>query len=136
MSREEQYSIGVKIAGTDYGVFDKFEGGAVEAEDVRYRPGGMASQKSLGGPRATENVTISRLYEAERDHLQVHTLLGLVGKAEGVITKQMLDRDGNAFDDPIVYTGTLIRCTPPNADSESSDAALIELEFSIDGDPS
>ena len=35
----------------------------------------------------------------------------------------------------IVWKGTLKRCTVPEHDSESNDAALIELEMTVEGEP-
>ena len=136
MSREDQYSVSVVIDGTDYGIFDKCEGGEVSAEDLKYRPGGLAPAVSLGGGKTTANITISRLYDLVRDHQRTSTLFDKVGKGQCVVMKQPLDVDGNAFGRPITYRGTLTRATPPNADSESNNAGMLELEVSVTGQPS
>ena len=36
---------------------------------------------------------------------------------------------------PLTYTGILKRCTPPEIDSETTTAALIELEMTVSGKP-
>lgn len=136
MSREDQYSVGVVIDNVSYGVFDKLEGGEVTAEDLKYRPGGLAPAVSLGGGKTTGNITLSRLYDAVRDHQKMPTLFDKVGKGQVVAMKQLLDVDGNAFGRPITYRGTLTRATPPNADSESNNAGMLELEISVTGQPS
>ncbi len=133
MSREDQYSVTVSIDGTDLGVFDKLTGGEVDSEETKFRPGGMQPHVSLGGYKTVNNVTVSRLYDLSRDHLKVPFLLDRVGKGTATISKQPLDTNGNPFGPPIVYTGKLKQVTLPDHDSESSDAAMIELEFSPSG---
>jgi len=122
LSREDQYSVTVAVNGEDFGVWDKFSGGEVDSDELKYKPGGMAPHVSLGGSQTVNNLTVSRLYDLSRDHQQVHKLLGLAGKATVVVTKQPLDVDGNAFGRPIVYSGKLKQVTPPDHDSESNDA--------------
>lgn len=130
MSREDQYSVTVNIDNTDLGVFDKLTGGEIDSEESKFRPGGMASQVSLGGYKTVSNLTVSRLYDLARDHLKVQFLLERVGKGSATISKQPLDVNGNPFGAPIVYTGKLKQVKLPDHDSESADAAMIELEFS------
>lgn len=131
--REDTYSVTLSVNGVNTGVWDAHEGGAVTAEDLKYSPGAMAPQVSLGGRAVTENVILRRLYDLTRDHNAVHGWLSQVGKASCVVTKQPLDENGNAFGRPLVYRGKLIRVTPPNHDSESNAAARLEVEISTAG---
>jgi hypothetical protein len=133
MSRTNQYRVTLAVNGADWGVWDGFDGGEVDSDDNTYRPGGMARAKSLGGTVTVGNVTLNRNYELERDHLAVKTLINLAGKARVVVKKQPLDIDGNVYGDPLVYTGTLKRVTPPTVDSTSDDPAMIEVEITCDG---
>jgi hypothetical protein len=120
----------------DLGIWDKKDGGEVDSEETKYKPGGMQSQVSLGGSKLTGNVTFSRLYRLLRDHATVHqTLITGAGRASVILMQQPLDINGNQFGRPIVYRGTLKRVSPPTVDSESSDPAMIELEMTIDGEP-
>jgi hypothetical protein len=121
----------------DLGIWDKKDGGEVDSEEYKYSPGGMAQQVSLGGRKLVGNVTVSRLYRLLRDHATVHQMLiSGAGRARMILATQPLDIDGNAGTSrPIVYNGTLKRCTPPTIDSESSDPAMIELEMTIEGEP-
>ena len=130
MSREDQYSVGVRIDGLDFKVWDTFSGGEADSEEAKYSPGGLAPEISLGGKRTVGNITVGRLYDLLRDHSQIQFLMERVGKADVVVTKQPLDVDGNAFGQPLVYRGKLKMCTPPDHDSQSSDPAMIELEIS------
>lgn len=129
-TRQDQYSIAVSIDGSDYGIWDKLSGGDVDSSEQKYNPGGMAPEVSLGGKVTVNNVKVSRLYDLDRDHTVIKTIIGRVGKGRVVVKKQPLDVDGNAFGDPIVYQGILKTCTPPEVDSESTNAALVELEVS------
>lgn len=129
-SRQDQYSVSVSIDGDDYGVWDKMSGGGVDSTEQKYNPGGMAPEVTLGGKVTVDNVKVSRLYDLQRDHTTVKTIIGRVGKGRVVVKKQPLDVDGNPFGNPLVYQGTLKTCTPPEVDSESNNAALVELEVS------
>ena len=73
------------------------------------------------------------LYDLATVHTIVHWLIQRTGKARMVMTKTVLDLDGNVFGRPLVYSGTLKQVTPPEVDSESSDAALIALEMTPAG---
>lgn len=118
------------------GVWDKKAGGEVDSEEYKYNPGAMAEAVSLGGRKITGNVTTSRLYRLVRDHQELtRKMIAGVGKARVVVAQQPLDVDGNAFGRPIVWNGTLKRWTPPEVDSESSDAALVEIEVTAEGQP-
>jgi hypothetical protein len=133
-SRQDTYSVTVAIDDVDTGIWDKMSGGGVDSAETKYKPGGLADQVSLGGSQETANLTISRLYDLDRDHNGlVKDLLAKAGKATAVVSKQPLDRDGVPFGDPIVYTGMLKACNPPEVDSESSDAGMLEIEVSTEG---
>ena len=119
------------------GTWDKRGGGALDSEEMRYNPGGMQPAVSLGGRKNVENVTVSRLYRIVRDHNDLlQRMYNGVGRARMVVSQQPLDISGDgAGIRPIVWRGTLKRVTPPEHDSESSDAALIELEMTVEGEP-
>jgi hypothetical protein len=140
-TRQDTYNVNVQIEHPtsgqmlDYGTWDKMSGGGLSSSATSYRPGGMAPPVSLGGQKVTANVTVSRLYRLGRDHDVVAQLLASVGKSRMVVSKQPLDIEGNVYGRPIVYRGTLDRVTPPEVDSESSTAGLLELEMVVDGYP-
>jgi len=125
--------VSMSVDATDLGVWDKLTGGEVDSEETKYRPGGMGAHVSLGGSVEVGNLTISRLYQLARDHDRIHWLISRAGKGSVVINRQPLDADGNAYGRPLVYTGTLKTVTPPEVDSESSDAALLECEVTPAG---
>jgi hypothetical protein len=131
--RADQFDVRVNVNGRDLGTFDKLSGGEVDSEEVRYKPGAMGKPVSLGGSVTVGNVTVSRLWDLQREQAIIHWLIGLAGKAKVTIKKQPLDVDGNAYGRPLVYTGKLKMITPPEHDSESVDAALLALEVTPSG---
>jgi len=129
MSRQDQYDVRVSVDGVDLGTFDTLTGGEIDSEETTYKPGAMGSRISLGGSVNIGNVTVERLYDLTRDHLTVHWLISRAGKGWAVVSKQPLDVDGNVFGRSLTYQGRLKQVTPPEHDSESSDAARIGLEI-------
>jgi hypothetical protein len=111
------------------GTFDTFTGGGVDSDEVKYHPGGMNQTISLGGTSEIDNVVIGRLYKLDRDHQLVGRLLDTPGKVGMIVVKQPLDPQGNVWGRPIVYIGTHKRTTPPEVDSNATDAAIIEVEM-------
>lgn len=140
-TRQDTYLVNVQIehptngSMINYGTWDKMTGGGLSASSTVYRPGGMGAPVSLGGQKTTANVVVSRLYRLGRDHDVVQQIFSSVGKARMVVTKHPLTLEGNAYGSPIVYQGTLERCTAPEVDSEASGAGLIELEMTVEGYP-
>jgi hypothetical protein len=134
MSRQDQYNVTVTVSygGTakDLGTFDSFSGGEIDSEETKFWPGGLGQQISLGGRRTVNNVTVGRLYDLSRDHPNMGWLAGGIGKADVTVTKTSITVDGVASGRPLVYRGKLKQLTPPEHDSESSDAAMYELEIS------
>lgn len=136
-TRQDTYNVEVKIAGSDTGTWDKMTGGEVDSDDNKYYPGNMQEPISLGGRRTTGNLVISRLYRLQRDHDNLQDWINAVGSGEVVVKKHVLNihNSNKAYNPPVVYTGILKRVTPPEVDSESSTAGIIEIEVTISGFP-
>jgi hypothetical protein len=132
--RKDQHRVTVNVDGKRLGVFDVMTGGETDSDELKYRPGGMAAVISLGGVVTVGQLIVSRLYELDRDHVNVHWLLSRVGKGQVTVTKTVLDPNKNPFGDPLVTKGVLKRVTPPEVDSNATgDAAIIELEITPEG---
>ena len=132
--RKDQHRVTVSIDGQRLGVFDVMTGGETDSDELKYRPGGMAPVISLGGVVTVGQLIVSRLYELNRDHTNVHWLLSRVGKGQAVVTKNVLDPNRNPFGKPLVTKGILKRVTPPEVDSNATgDAAVIEIEVTPEG---
>jgi hypothetical protein len=58
-----------------------------------------------------------------------------VGKSKVKITQRPMDFEGNGYGKHITYVGILKRVLPPETDSESGSAAMLEIEVTINGAP-
>lgn len=132
-SRQDTYSVSVTVNNEDFGVWDKMSGGEVDSEETKYKPGGMEPELSLGGSKSVGNLTISRIYDLDRDHAQVKSLMNKAGTADVTVTKQPLDVNAIPYGEALVYKGKLKKVTAPEVDSTSSDPGMIELEVSAAG---
>jgi hypothetical protein len=134
MSRQNQAVLTLTVDGRDFGVWDKLDGGEIDSDETKYKPGGMGPAVSLGGAVEVGDLTVSRLYVLGRDTETIHWLVSRVGKGQCVLGRMSLDTDGNVWGTPgLVYSGVLKTVTPPPVDSESSDAALIEAVIAPGG---
>lgn len=131
--RQDQWANTVTIDGVPLGVWDTLSGGDVEAEETKYRPGGLSPQISLGGNTTTNNVTLGRLLGRDDWDFMHDLMASRVGKAAVTVARQPLDVDGNPFGRPLVYSGVLQNVNPGDVDSNSSDAQVWEITVSTEG---
>lgn len=135
-STQRHFRVRAVINGQDIGVFDSRTGGTTSAENAKHTPGSApSSQVALGGPRTTEDVTISRGFVATRDHELIRLFRPQCGLAEMTVTQVPLDKDGREFGRPDVWTGVLQMIGPPEYDANSADVARFEVVLTADGDP-
>jgi hypothetical protein len=132
-TREDTWLITCAVDGRDLGVFDTKSGGELDSEEAKYKPGGMAGEISLGGSRTFGNLTIARYCDYVRDWPVIKWLASRVGAGRGAIGLTPLNVNGERAGDPLTYSGTLKTTTPPDLDSTGTDAAILTLEFTIDG---
>lgn len=130
--REDTYEVSLTIDGVNFGIWDGISGGAINSAELKFRPGGMRPQRSLGGSKTVENVTLKRLND-EEVMAMMPALEDKVGNGACVASKQLLTPKGAPIGSPLVYTGTLQSVNPPDHDSESDDAGMLEIEISTDG---
>lgn len=133
MSRSDQRSVSITIGGEATGIWDAKSGGMADSEETKYREGGGGSQVTLGGQQTLENLTCARLFKLDRDLPRIKGWMANAGKAAVVVTEQFLDRDGNVASIGLTYKGVLKSVAPPEHDSESNDAARVEIEVSVAG---
>jgi hypothetical protein len=132
--RQDQWLNSVTIDGKDWGVWDTLAGGGVTATETKYKPGGMAPQKSLGGSTAVDNLTLGRLLETKDEWTGIRDLMAhRCGKAEVTVSRTPLDVDGNKFGDPLVYNGLLLTVAPGDTDSNSESAQVWQITVSTHG---
>jgi len=129
-TREDMWAVSVSVDGLgDLGIFDKRQGGEVDSDEQKYRPGAMQDPVSLGGAITMGNVTLERAYVLERDHAIIHQLLALVGIGGIHAAAQPLDMNKVPYGRPIVETGVIKQVAWPDHDSTSSDPGMLHIEF-------
>jgi len=137
-AREDTHILTMTIDGgpgvgiRNLGVWDAKEGGEIDSEENKYKPGGMADEISMGGTKSVGNLTFRRYYDWARDDPHIAWLINRVGNGRGTLGVQMLDIHGNPQGGLLTYGGTLKTFTPPDLDSTSNDPAMLSAEFTID----
>lgn len=134
-TRQDTFVVRLTIDGVSWGVWDKKTGGDLDSETTTYYPGNMAEQTDLGGRATAQNVTLQRNYDRFDDHDRANILLAGAGKAKCTVGQRPLDENENEYGKTIMWNGRLKRVLMPDVDSESSSAAMVEVEISIKGRP-
>lgn len=128
MRREDLYNVYIEVQGTDGQVAniqcDKSTPIGLKAKSTQYRPAnGLENELSLGGPRKSDSITLTRLYDITIDQ-KAHWLLSQTGRAIAVVTKQPLDDNGHPFGTAQIQRGKLDEFITSGTDSESDKPAL------------
>lgn len=134
VTRQDLFAVTVTVNGQDTGgVWSARSGGEVDSEETLYHPGGAQAPVSLGGRRTYGALTIQRGFDPVRDGPLQRVLLAAVGSGRVVCVSQALDADGNAYSGVrLTYTGTLKTYTPPEHNAESNDAAVMQLDVTVE----
>jgi len=131
--REDTHLITLTVDDRDMGTWDTWSGGEGDSEEAKYAPGGMQPEISLGGRQTLGNITLGRYLDRERDWPQIKWLYGRRGRGRVVIGLTPLDFNGARGGEPMVFTGTLKAINMPDLDSTGGDAAVYEVECTVDG---
>lgn len=132
---QERVSVIVKYNGETYSaVFQTFQGGAIANTSVKNRQGGMGEEESLGSPGSREAITVSKIFDFEQDLPFAKFLDNVVRQGGGQVSigRQKLLPSRNAYGNPINYTGTLMKFTLPDSDSNAQEKAEMTLEIDAD----
>jgi hypothetical protein len=132
--REDSCSITVLLAGNDLklaGLWATAEGGDLEADSQKTRPGGLANQESAGGPASRNDMTAT---------IQLSELtVGVVDKFEDACGKRRMDikvefRDpeSTAVLDDIHRTGTVKSVATPDMDVNGSAISFLSVVMDCD----
>lgn len=127
MSTQSQYTVTVSVDGQSLGVWDTRTGGDVDSEISKRRPGGSKKQKTYPGLPATNDVTVTRGYERERDHELARMLERRAGLAAMSVEEQPLDDEGNRWGTPKTWSGRLKSVMTGDYDSDSGEPRMIQL---------
>ena len=135
---------GLPVGGTDQselvtvvvdnqplGAFDTWSGGDAVAKDVKHRAAGMGPEIPFMALASYTPITVGRVYQADRDHELVRTLITKAGRKAASITIQPLDSDGNAYGQPRTASGFFLGVKNLKGDSQSDAIQLYELEMSV-----
>lgn len=129
---EQQWLATLNVNGVDYGVFDRFAGGDVSAAVNKHRPGGMGPEITYLSLPSYSDVTLTKVYETQRDHDRVATLHTLAGKALASVTLQPLDDNGQPWGTPRTYQGRLVAVKDGGTDSMSNAARMFEVDIAVE----
>lgn len=133
-TREDTWHVTVSVDGTSLGVFDNMSDAEADSEDAKYRPGSMDQEISLGGRRTLSNIKVDRYYDVYRDHTLSKWLFKRVGQSRITLGRTPMTIAKQIVGEPHWFGGTLKRVKEPDIDSMGSDAAKLELEFTIDSE--
>lgn len=131
--REDQADIRVTVDGVPFGdSWFSVEGGNLEADDSKTRPGGMGSEVSLGGPASRDDVTV----ETQLTDISMGWHKTLEQKViEGAPVKvgyTFLNRFKQPVGESHTVVGTLKSARLPNMDTGSSDPSMYQIVISCD----
>jgi hypothetical protein len=130
-TRQDTFAVEVFLNGNSMGIWDKKTCGELDSEDTKYYPGAMEEAISLGGRVTPANVVCQRLYDRALDHDNIAAWFDQVGSGNIKIYQRPMDFDKNRYGQAVQWVGTLKRVAVPDVDSESSTAALMEIEATI-----
>src|SRR5215472_2289762 len=140
-SRADTWTIIVQLGSgaggmTNLGVWDKKTGGDLDSDEVKYYPGGMAAVEALGGRLNPTNLTLQRIYDRVDDAQYITKLFNGVGNEPVTVTQHAMNLDGTLYGAKrVIWTGVLKRVRYPDVDSETTGAALIEIEVTVNASP-
>ena len=121
----------VKVAGVE-GYFATKSGGAISSGGTKVYDGGALTPAVIASPPESEDITVSRAYDIQRDASIVMSLRQQVGKFRTTLSVQTTDTDMIASGPPFVYPEALLTgISAPDIDSGSGDAQVFELTFTI-----
>lgn len=129
--REDQADIRVWVDNVPYGdSWKEAEGGNLEADDAKARPGGMGREVSAGGPASRDDLTV-RIHNSDIVALWHARLENRVGAGRVRVGLAWLGPDRVPTGSGITRQGTLKAVNLPDM-GDGSDVGLYELVVSCD----
>ncbi len=124
----------VQVAGIP-GWMGTKTGGEIEAEVSKAWDGGATQPETLSSPSETSNVVVSKLYRSAIHKPILDSWAKQVGTLRTTVSVFDTDPDLGPIGQPTVYAGALLtKLTRPEYDASSSDPAMFELEFAVNGE--
>lgn len=132
MPKASQRQFLAKVSGID-GYFATKTGGDTSSDASDVYDGGSLTPEKLASPSTTDDVTLGRPYDPNRDQDVIRRLRPLVGRWRTTVSVQPTDADLVALGRPDTYANALlIGLTSPEVDAASGDAAVFELTFAVE----
>lgn len=132
MPKAAQRQFLVKVTGIP-GYFATMSGGNTSSEVADVYDGGTTTPEKIASPARTEDITISRPYDPERDQPIINRLRRRTGRMRATISKQPTDADFNPIGPPNVYSNCLLlSVTEPEVDAASGDPTAFQLVFAYE----
>jgi hypothetical protein len=130
--RQDMAAIYVTVAGKRYGdTWAEAEGGDLEADDAKTRPGGMGREVSVGGPVSRSDVT-ARIQLTDVTVNWLKDFEKQAGVGDVLIRYAYLGRDRHVLGPTHSMRGTLKTVKRPDIKSDQNDVGMIELIISAD----
>lgn len=130
--REDQAAITVTVDDKAYGdSWASVEGGNLEADDSKTRPGGMGKEVSVGGPASREDITVeTQLSDIVIGwHKELENKIG-TGRVKVGITFLAADRTPTGASQTM--TGILKSVALPDMASDGNEVGMYQLVVSAD----
>jgi hypothetical protein len=126
-------SVSVVVDGRNLGVARTRSGGEVGSDTTKIRPGGMAPSLAFPGPREVDTLTVAILYRHGTTPGLFDWLRARAGRSRAEVIQQPLDPNGSpGFETPYTWGGVLSQVGGMEADADSNDGMVIELEIEPD----
>jgi hypothetical protein len=118
--------------GLDGVYFGQKTGGEVTADPGKTKDGGSYDDVILPARPTTSNIVLTKLYRPDRLAAHVKRLEPLCGSLFGNVTGYDTDPDlGVLTDSGRTYGALLVRVKSPDHNINSTDPAMLELEFMV-----
>lgn len=131
MASSSQKMFLVTVTGIS-GTFMTKSGGDTSSDVTKVYNGGATVPELLAAPAETDNITVSRAYDHDRDYQAHKNARAKVGRWRTTISVTPTDLDLTSRGSATTYPNALlVRVSEPDVDSSSGDAATWELEFSV-----
>jgi hypothetical protein len=135
--REDEADIQVTLNGTPYpaggGSWKEIEGGNLEADDAKTRPGGMGYEVAVGGPASRGDLTV-KTQMTDITAGWVHAFEEAVGCGEVSVQANFMRCNRTLMDNPkrnVQRKGVLKAVNVPDMGG-GNDVALLEIVVSCD----
>jgi hypothetical protein len=129
--RADMADIRVSVDGVPQGgQWATYEGGELEADDQKTRPGGMARQVAIGGPTARGDVTVTTQFTDLIASI-AKRIENRSGRGSIKVSVTYLDPNGNPTGYSFTRTGVVKSVSIPDVDVNTGDVAFLTVVGSM-----